>query len=99
MGLIPRGLVATARSQLCHGLDSLPAGMARVGAVVRAEGKSCFSNLVLLLPELGTARPAPAPAPPPAQPRLWPLVLLFGQEPRQHPWVCPEPMGGVGLKH
>lgn len=35
-----------------------------MGAVLRAEGKSCFSNLVLLLPELGTAQLAPSPAPP-----------------------------------
>lgn len=70
-----------------------------MGALARAEGKSYFSNLVLLLPELGTARQALSPAPPPAHPALWPLVLLFGQEPRQHLWGCPEPMGGVGLKH
>lgn len=81
----PHSLGAT---QLCQGLASLPAGMAPVGAVARAGGKSCFSNLVLLLPELGTARQGPVPAPPPAQPGLWPLELLFGQEPRQHLWVC-----------
>lgn len=79
----PHGLGATPHSQLCHGLHSLPAGVACVAAVLRAEGRSCFSNLVLLLPELGTAWQALSPAPPPAHQTLWPLVLLFGQEPAQ----------------
>lgn len=79
-----------------------PFGMACVGAAVRA---AC--SKLLLLTELGAAawQAGPVPclawAPPalcPACPGLWRLllVLLFDQEPRQHSWLRPKPVGGHG---
>lgn len=96
----------SARSQLCHGLDALPAGPDWDG-MCGCCSEGCLLKTALLLTELGAAAcqagPVPClarapPAPCPACLGLWQLllVLLFNQEPRQHFWLRPKPVGGHG---